>query len=139
MNARELGRQAALLKLAHDGATTFGATTAPTQPAAPAPAPAGAVPRAPSQVPQQPAARPAPIAGAPVGPRPPGPGGLAGAFQGLRTPQGLAQIISNPALQGLAKPALGIGGLPLLAGGSDLLLHGGQNMQSILRGKPQMG
>lgn len=135
MNARELGRRAALLKLANDAATTFGASTS-TQPAAPGQAWAG--PRATPQVAPQPAPRPAQVANPPA-PRPPGPGGLAGAFQGLKTPQGLAQIIGNPALQGLAKPALGIGGLPLLAGGSDLLLHGGQNMQSILRGKPQMG
>jgi hypothetical protein len=127
MTARELGRRAALLKLAVDGATTanFGAS-------APAPAPQPTSPL-PAQ-PRPPAPSPAPGAAPPAQRQ-----GLGGMLGGMMNPQGLAQIIGNPALQGITRPILSMGGVPLLAGGSDMLFHGGRNMKTLMQGKPQMG
>jgi hypothetical protein len=50
------------------------------------------------------------------------------------TPQGLGQIISNPALAGIVKPMLGAVGMPGLMGISNLALGGGKDMGNILKG-----
>jgi hypothetical protein len=82
---------------------------------------------------------PAPTAPAPVKPAPvapaaaPGGGGFLSSLLGnIATPQNLGQVLG--ALKPIAEPVLGVGGLPLLAAGSNALLHGGEGVKSIFRG-----
>jgi hypothetical protein len=163
MDARELGRRAALwhLKQAQTAgaapgpaanlgttvtkpvtsgaatATSFGAKpigNAAPGPAVPkvAPAPAAtrvaATPSAAQARPGAAQAQPA-AAGGGIG------GMLGGALSGLGTPQGLASIIGNPALKSIVEPMMQVGGLPLLAGGTNLALHGGADIQNIMKGR----
>ena len=60
--------------------------------------------------------------------------GMLGGLAGQLTPQTLASILGNPALQSITKPLMGIGGLPLLTAGADMALHGGSNMKTLMRG-----
>ena len=55
---------------------------------------------------------------------------------GMATPQGLGGILANPALKNIVNPALQMGGFPLLAAGSNMLLHGGRDMGNLMQGAP---
>ena len=160
MDPRDLGRRAALLHLKRAAEETGASSTAPTtatpaaktstpgastaanfgaRPIATA-APPPAVPPVPpalpaAQVASQPSlggGRPGFAAASPPPSTAPVAGGGLG---GLATPAGLAGLIANPAVRGIAEPALRMGGFPLLAGGANLL-RGGGDMANILRGKP---
>jgi hypothetical protein len=52
---------------------------------------------------------------------------------GLMNPQMLGQLMAGP-LKGPAEQFLGMGGFPLLAGGSNALLRGGQDIGNIMKG-----
>jgi hypothetical protein len=52
---------------------------------------------------------------------------------GMMTPQNIGQMLGGP-LRPITEQALGMGGLPLLAAGSNMLLGGGRDIGNILKG-----
>lgn len=117
-------------------------TTAPNlRPLGAAPAPVGAVPAPPRAAPLGAGARPAPApppAAPPPAAPPPAPAGggggildsVLGAARGMQ-PEQLGQLMAGFAP--VTKAVAGVGGLPALAGITDLI-RGGGNMQTLLRG-----
>jgi hypothetical protein len=69
-------------------------------------------------------------------PPPAGGGGFGNAigslFGNMGTPQGLGQLIGQA--KGITEPMLQMGGMPLLAAGSNALLGGGKQFGSIMQG-----
>ncbi|HEX4589084.1 MAG TPA: hypothetical protein VH120_04100 [Gemmataceae bacterium] len=59
---------------------------------------------------------------------------LGGMIGNPMTPQGLGQILGNPALGGIVKPMLGAVGMPGLMGLSNLALGGGRDIGNIMKG-----
>jgi hypothetical protein len=67
-------------------------------------------------------------------------GNMAGdMFSSMQTPEGLAGMLTNPALRGIVKPMMQYGGAPLMLGGANALLHSGRDIGNIMKGPIGMG
>ncbi len=145
MTARELGRRAAFLYIksaapeAVAGGGTAGATGGTTGGAASATTMGARTPTA-APPPATPNVAPAPaatrMAASPTASTPPPApaSGIGGMFGNMATPQGLGGMLANPALKNIVNPALQMGGFPLLAAGTNAMLHGGQDWGNIMKG-----
>lgn len=120
--ARRLGRQAGMTKRAE---------LTPTNPAV------GLQPQAAGSLPAVHQPTPAPTA-PPVKVQPQQAGGFGGlwsAFQNhMQDPAIMGAVLGNPATAGITKGILGATGAAGLFGMGDLLRHGGENIQTLLKG-----